>query len=436
VGLSGDTEGCTALRVWIDATRPDAGIRVFGMTLLERLLRGLVAAGVEADDVHVELSGDAEIPPLPAEVLQELPLSWSRGDEPVALRLRKALEKAPGESLLALSDDTIVDTRVLAHLAQTSGTVAFVDSDGHGGRPGAALRLEGPPTRGSDEDADLASIAERALREGDATPLRLDQFEGYITSLRRALEPYAIRIADRKSVNPVERFLFWSNYKGSTDFLTRYVYPPLVWLMVRPLARWRVHPNWVTGVDIAATFLAVPFFAIGAWLPGLLLSYLMSVLDSVDGKLARLTFRSSKLGEVLDHGLDIVHPPIWYLAWGWALGGGDASSLAFRASILMFGLYFVDRILAGVFKQRVGRSIHGITPFDERMRTFISRRNVNLPFFTAAVFIDWMWPGWHAKVIVFYLIVAWQAVCLVFHADRVVRFWNARRKAPNRQPSG
>jgi len=38
----------------------------------------------------------------------------------------------------------------------------------------------------------------------------------------------------------VERFLFWSNYKGSTDFFTKYVYPPLVWLMVPPLARARV----------------------------------------------------------------------------------------------------------------------------------------------------------------------------------------------------
>ncbi|MCB1006956.1 MAG: CDP-alcohol phosphatidyltransferase family protein, partial [Acidimicrobiales bacterium] len=128
----------------------------------------------------------------------------------------------------------------------------------------------------------------------------------------------------------VERFLFWSNYKGSTDFMTRYVYPPFVWVMVRPLARLRVHPNWVTAVDILATFAAVPFFMAGAWVPGLALAYLMSVLDSVDGKLARVTFTSSKLGEVLDHGLDIVHPPVWYLAWGWALGGASTSSLPWR----------------------------------------------------------------------------------------------------------
>jgi phosphatidylglycerophosphate synthase len=40
----------------------------------------------------------------------------------------------------------------------------------------------------------------------------------------------------------------------------------------------------------------------------------MSVLDSVDGKLARLTFESTPQGDVLDHGMDIVHPPFWYWA--------------------------------------------------------------------------------------------------------------------------
>ena len=110
--------------------------------------------------------------------------------------------------------------------------------------------------------------------------------------------PYLFRIPDVDSRNRIERFLFWSNYKGSTDFMTKYVYPPLVWTFVHPLARWRVHPNWVTGFDWLATFATVPLFAGGAWLPGLLLAYLMSVFDSVDGKLARLTYTSSKFGEV------------------------------------------------------------------------------------------------------------------------------------------
>ena len=40
------------------------------------------------------------------------------------------------------------------------------------------------------------------------------------------------------------------------------------------------------------------------------------VLDTVDGKLARCTITSSKIGEAIDHGIDLVHPPFWWWAWG------------------------------------------------------------------------------------------------------------------------
>ncbi len=46
------------------------------------------------------------------------------------------------------------------------------------------------------------------------------------------------------------------------------------------------------------------------------MGWLMTFLDTVDGKLARVTVTSSRLGDVLDHGLDIIHPPLWYIAWG------------------------------------------------------------------------------------------------------------------------
>jgi phosphatidylglycerophosphate synthase len=149
----------------------------------------------------------------------------------------------------------------------------------------------------------------------------------------------------------------------------------------------------------------------------------------VDGKLARLTYTYSRLGNVLDHGLDLVHPPFWYLAWAWGLSSGDPQSSVFQASLWMFGFYVADRLCAPIFKRRTGRSIHGYLPIDVQIRTFISRRNVNLPFFTAAVAIDALRPGtgWELSTGVFYAIVAWQAVCVVYHAVRTVQFFNVEK---------
>jgi phosphatidylglycerophosphate synthase len=294
---------------------------------------------------------------------------------------------------------------------------------------GAALRLENRLAERPPAGASLPEIAEHAVRTGVAKEFAARDFTAYIPMLRRDLPAYLLRITDSASRDRAERFLFRSNYKGSTDFLTRYVYPPVVWALLRPLTRWRVHPNWITGCDWILAFAVIPLFAGGVWLPGLFLAYAMSILDSVDGKLARLTFRHSGFGEFADHGLDVLHPPLWYMAWAWWLGGGEVASAPFQASLWLLGFYTLDRVSTGVFRQRTGTSIHGFTPLDEKVRTFISRRNVNLAFFTIALAADWAAPGHDFALAAFYFIVAWQAACLVWHVERLIRFWDDRSTA-------
>src|SRR5690606_26140436 len=111
-----------------------------------------------------------------------------------------------------------------------------------------------------------------------------EDFPAFVVKLRRSLPFYLYSVTTPSECRQVARFLFWSNYKGSTDFFTKYVYPPLVWAMVPPLARARIHPNTVTLVSIVLTILAVPLFATGHFWWGFLCAYGMSVLDSVDGK--------------------------------------------------------------------------------------------------------------------------------------------------------
>jgi phosphatidylglycerophosphate synthase len=400
-------------------------IRMFGMTLLERLLRGLLQTGARFREVRVELASGAPIPTsLPAKLIDALPLRWSRDDLSLGERFERAVHDAERDPVLALSADTTVDARLIAHLCEAAGSTAFLH--GEGDERGAAMRLDNELPESAAGDESLLAIAERAIRTGAAKDFAESDFSGYIPMLRRHLSPYLFRIPDADSRNRAERFLFWSNYKGSTDFLTKYVYPPLVWAFLHPLARRRIHPNWVTGFDWLVTFAAVPLFASGTWVPGLLLAYLMSVLDSVDGKLARLTYTSSRFGEIIDHGLDIVHPPVWYMAWAWWLGGGQVASPVFQASLWLLGFYVLDRVSTGVFRARTGASIHGFTPLDEKIRTFISRRNVNLVLFTLALLVDWIAPGHDVALATFYFIVAWQVVCFAWHAERVVQFWNTR----------
>ncbi len=411
------------MRIWIDATNPMSALRLFGMTLLERQLHTLLEAGLEPAEVYVQLAAETTNLPalLPAPLLRRLPLQWGHDSRTLGEYRTSLPPDVHADPLLALEADAVIDSRLLHHLAGLSGSwIARGEAE-----QTAVLRLEGDgsPLNSIDVSAcPLPELAEKILRQGSAQELHLSEVPSHIRKLRRDLPVYLFCVADPASRDRAERFLFWSNYKGSTDFFTKYVYPPLVWRAVRPLARWRVHPNVISLFNVGITFLAVPLFAQGYWLTGFTLAYTMSVLDSVDGKLARLTFRASTLGNILDHGLDIVHPPLWYFAWAWALGAGDITAPVMQLAVWMAVFYVLDRIVAALFSARVGQSIHGCTPFDEGMRTWISRRNINVPFFMVGLLLGF-------PVAAFSVIVVWQVVSLGLHALRLVQFWNRKERA-------
>ncbi len=407
------------MRIWIDATDPRSQLCVFGMSLLERQLQALREARLSPTEVCIAVPQDTA--PLPR--LEHLPLRWERTGGPVQDQLAAAVSRANGEALIATEGRAVIDIRLLQYVACRPGSYAA--QGGEGEAHTALLRLEHNALTEPMPTAQLPALVQQHMTPARLPELSLTDIPSYIPKLRRDLPVYLFGITDPHSRDAAERFLFCSNYKGSTDFFTKYVYPPLVWLLVRPLARWRVHPNSVTLVSIVFTLAAVPLCGLGYWTAGFVFSYAMSVLDSVDGKLARLTFRSSRLGNWLDHGLDMVHPPLWYAAWAWGLSQGNPDSTVFQAALGMTGVYILDRLVAGVFSWRHGRSIHGYTQLDERMRTFISRRNINLPLFMVGMLLG-------IPVPVFYLIVAWQVVSFLFHTDRLIRFWKAQRAVATR----
>ncbi len=182
--------------------------------------------------------------------------------------------------------------------------------------------------------------------------------------------------------------------------------------MVRVLARRGVHPNTVTAFSYLLAVAVTWLFAEGWLATGLLLGWLMTFLDTVDGKLARCTLTSSRFGSAFDHGLDLVHPPIWWAAWAMALPGGIAAhELAFWVVI---GGYLLGRLLEGTFSLAFGMQMFVWRPFDGFFRTIIARRNPNLILLTGS-----LWIG--SPVLGFQAVAVWTGVCIVIAAARNVQ---------------
>jgi len=437
------------MKVWIDAAVAGAERQVLGMTPVERHVRAAMRAGAAAEDIIVD--GGTRSVAQTQDLLgncRDLPVRLVSGTGDVAQRLQSC-GRGENTETLAMAGDVVADPRLFPHLAGESGTVVATDHSevahalpsgfamlyGDWGDRGdgqtCLLKLAaGTPLPAADNVTDLGT---RLLQDGVTQRFDSTGRNKHLAMQRRDV-PFWIRpVPDAARCRNVERFLFDASYKGSTDVITRYVFPYLVWPIVLFCVRQRIHPNTITIVSIVATFAAVPFFAVGWWFPGLLLAWLMGILDSVDGKVARLTMTDSRLGAILDHGLDIIHPPVWYLAWAIGLSGLKPISGLFSghlfakpiflAALLMFALYVADRLVLAVYKQRFRRGLHSHGPIDAAVRGIISRRNVNLALFTIALIFGW---GEFA----FYVIVGWQLATVLWHALRTAWILGRREMPP------
>jgi len=111
---------------------------------------------------------------------------------------------------------------------------------------------------------------------------------------------------------------------------------------------------------------------------GLLAGWIMTFLDTVDGKLARVTVTSSRFGHYFDHLIDLIHPPIWYILWGIGLGISYPDSGQWLSPAIwgiMVG-YVAGRFAEGLFKVRLGKfGIFCWRPVDSYFRLITGRRN-------------------------------------------------------------
>ena len=145
-----------------------------------------------------------------------------------------------------------------------------------------------------------------------------------------------LRMADEADRKTAEQRLLKALIKDSDGLMSRYFARPLSIGVSRRLAPLGVTPNQMTIVSGLIGLAAAPFFLSASpaiQVIGGLLFVAHSVLDGCDGELARLTFRESRLGGLLDFFSDnLVHVAIFIcMAIGWSLAEGASWPLILGA---------------------------------------------------------------------------------------------------------
>ena len=322
------------------------------------------------------------------------------------------------ETLLLLRGDCLYDSRVIRGLARRRDVLLEVDTGG-GSIPMAAhvaaeqVHLAGELLRGAAPGVAMTGIAVVSLEQ---------VAQGFEAGLLKLDRPYVLPVtADNRG--QLEQLAFSGAYKGVTDLVTKWLWPlPAQWA-TRGCVRMGVTPNQVTAASLVLAIVAGVLFVRGEYGWGLLAGWIMTFLDTVDGKLARVTITSTPLGNIFDHGIDLVHPPLWYIAWG--IGLAPQAAVAGITLYQLYGAilagYVGGRLCEGAFQRWIASfSIFTWRPFDSWFRLVVARRNPNLILLTMSLVVGRPDLGLLA-------VAAWTALSTVMLLWRLLLAARARR---------
>jgi len=307
--------------------------------------------------------------------------------------LENMADLPPGGSVLLLDGNYLFEIRTLRNLFERPDSILHCASEG---RPAAAF-----------VDAEHAALAASYMGTGTEAgsgdvpaPLKrleisdLDAFDRKLRFVRPPLLEH-ITSETRKGL---ETLLYGNSYRGITDLVTKFVWPKPARYVVGLCSKLGMSPNMVTTIGFVLMLAACFLFYYGYYFSGLLAGWVMTFLDTVDGKLARVTIQSSKFGDLYDHAIDVIHPPFWYIFWGLPLLtlqpvlGFNLYELGWIIAIA----YISGRAIEGVFPFLGGPSVFTWRPFDAWFRLVVARRNPCLIILTLGALVgrpDWGYIG-------------------------------------------
>ena len=297
-------------------------------------------------------------------------------------RIKAVSQLGSDEAALLIRADAIIEERLIRALLAKPGLILTANSHNKEETIALAARINGRKAA----EAVITTMT-GILPESPVEGLSYGTAEtiggAYDPVLRKQAIPFAARLGDTPKTE-LEKMTFGASYKGATDFVTKYFWPQPARFVTRWCATAGITPNQITTLSLILMFLALFGFWQGQWFWAIPAAWLMTFLDTVDGKLARVTMTSSKWGEVYDHGIDLLHPPFWW--WAWYVGAypeADLRGTEFLSNydlalvVIVIG-YVIQRVYEGAFLWIFKIEGHIWRPFDFWFRTITARRNPNL----------------------------------------------------------
>ena len=382
----------------------DSWAQLGGMSVLERNLRSLDKINIEKVRIVIP---PGEYPPTisiprPLGIKQEIIYETLLEDNLLST-LRVAFPEN-SESALIFHANLLTDPRILVFLTGSNCAFFTLDTDA---TPQKNWRIALLRAKDLEKEDELWAKADLITKNDIAS---------YDTEVRGEVEPYCLGINNPGKLNQGWEILIRRSQKRPGDFIEKYVHPDIQNWMVKRICDTSITPNQISFIVIACAVAGAILFYHGLFLIAWVFAFSATVLDGVDGKLARVKLMTSKFGK-FEHVFDYFGENAWYLclARNLALTSGPS---AWLCGIAISACDTVDRIIAALFEKRMKITLDEYSLFDRDFRLIGGRKTIYLFFLLVGFFSDSLYSALKISL-------AWASFTVFIHATR--SFWHFQR---------
>jgi phosphatidylglycerophosphate synthase len=391
------------LQAILNACRSGAWENVGGIPLIARYLYHLKKIGIKK--VAMLLTN------------QELFSKLKKGQGDLQLQLVTVRENIPVTILsvnnrenhfLYLDTAHLIDPRIIQVLATViETTLAYIDPrDKKKQAIRAAALTREDVLLWAQKGKDPLIHKARSLFPGDIDP--------FYPEIRGFLFPYFIEVDSKEDSRRATKRLIHSQQNQVMDLPAQFIDPPFENALTLLLCDTAISPNMVTLLGVAVAMTVAWFFWHGYFVTGALCTFLVEVLDGVDGKLARTKLQYTTFGQHEDI-IDYFCETSWYIALAVGLKAAVQDTLPVMLASLLIFSDTLDNLLYTAAKKWYGKNIDLFSPFDAAFRRIAGRRNIY-----GFMFIIGFTLGYPLKT--FAAAAIWAAVTACIHGVRLIQF--------------
>ncbi len=396
----------------IDARNHQYRIKLYSVTLIERILRQLHESGVKKAKI---ISGEGEnirsVIRYGFDKRYIMDIAFTKSGRTLSDSLQCDLSEDIGKGVLFFEADGLYDDRVIKSLIDSPQNAQII-SERDQNAPVAAKMDAVTFQDFSSSGYELLPWISQNLSVHHFQRISVQSMNTYIRFLRRHVTPYLNRVTPETDIRALENEMYANTFKGGMELVAAYGYRLPVRELTRFFARTRFTPNQATALSVIAKIAAIPAFFAGWYWTGLLLAMSFIILDSLDGKLARMTVRYSKAADRWDHLTSLPARMGWFLGMGWFFSGGNLTDPSAIAAIILTVTNFADKMVFNIFNAVFGRSPLDFTEFDRIINLFnVKRNDVFLIFFMSL-------PGFALES--FYFVTLWTILIFLWRVVRTV----------------